>query len=173
MKNSELIEKLILKTQNHITRVKLLLELPDSKLSERKNSGWNILECCEHLNLYFDYYLPIISEKIKSGKSTETEFTPGILGNYFSKSMLSESSKMKTAPDKNPVNQNLSKQSIENLITNLEAFTSILEKSKQANLGKIKIQTSFSKLIKLKLGDTLQFIVNHNERHLQQAERQI
>lgn len=78
---------------------------------------------------------------------------------------------MKTATGKNPRNQKLSKRSIEKLTENFLNFISILEQSKSTDLGKIRIPTSFSKLIKLKLGDTFLFIVNHNERHILQAEK--
>lgn len=65
MKNSELIEDLITKTKNHLERTEQFLKLPEEKLSENDLEKWNILQCCEHLNLYFDFYLPMISKKLK------------------------------------------------------------------------------------------------------------
>jgi hypothetical protein len=45
--------------------------------------------------------------------------------------------------------------------------------AKRANLNTIKIPISIVPFIKLKLGDTFQFIITHNERHIEQAKRNI
>jgi hypothetical protein len=45
----------------------------------------------------------------------------------------------------------------------------IIESSKQINIRKAKIPISISKIIRLRLGDALLFVVYHNERHMQQA----
>jgi hypothetical protein len=37
------------------------------------------------------------------------------------------------------------------------------------NLRKVKIPISISKIVRLKLGDALLFVVYHNERHMYQA----
>jgi hypothetical protein len=46
-----------------------------------------------------------------------------------------------------------------------------LNQSRNVNLNKVKIQISISNLIKLKLGDTFQFFINHIVRHLNQIDR--
>ena len=40
----------------------------------------------------------------------------------------------------------------------------------EIDLGKIKIPISIAPFVKIKLGDTLRFIVYHNERHIVQAQ---
>jgi len=45
----------------------------------------------------------------------------------------------------------------------------ILEVSKNIDLTGTKTAISISKLIKLRLGDTLRVVIYHNERHIQQA----
>lgn len=47
----------------------------------------------------------------------------------------------------------------------------LLNQSRKLSLNKVKIQTSISSLIKLKLGDTFQFFVNHIIRHFEQIGR--
>jgi hypothetical protein len=47
----------------------------------------------------------------------------------------------------------------------------LLNQSRNVSLNKLKIQTSISSLIKLKLGDTFQFFINHIIRHLNQIDR--
>jgi uncharacterized protein (DUF2249 family) len=47
----------------------------------------------------------------------------------------------------------------------------LLEIARSKNLNRIRTSISISKLIKLKLGDTLRVVIYHNGRHLQQALR--
>lgn len=171
-----LIDNLIRETNIHIHKSKVLLDLDENILQKRIENQWTILECCEHLNQYFDFYLPEISKKIlNSNTSSNVHYKSGLIGNYFAESMLPKkgAKKMKSPKDKNPFGKSLSKKSIEKLITNLNLFISLLEKSKSKNLEKVKIEISISKFIKLKLGDTFRFIVNHNERHFLQMEKLI
>jgi len=46
----------------------------------------------------------------------------------------------------------------------------LLNQSRNVSLNKVKIDTSISSLIKLKLGDTFRFVINHHIRHLKQIE---
>lgn len=124
--------------------------------------------------LIWRFYLPQIENKIKNSTTkTEFEFKSGILGNYFAKSMLPKEklNKMKTFKDKNPLNANLDKTVIDQFIKQQIKLLDLINQSRNVSLNKVKIQTSISSLIKLKLGDTFQFFVNHIIRHLNQIER--
>ena len=141
---------------------------------KEKTDSWSILECLEHLNLYGDFYLPQMEKSIKNTTfKNENEFRSGLLGNYFAKTMLPEEklNKMKTFKDKNPLNANLDRTVIEKCIDQQIKFIDLLNQSRNVSLNKVKIITSISSFIKLKLGDTFQFIINHNIRHLKQIER--
>ena len=78
--------------------------------------------------------------------------------------------KMKTPKDKNPLGENLTKESILIFIEQQKLLLQILENSEKIDLGKIKIPISIAPFVKIKLGDTLRFIVYHNERHIVQAQ---
>lgn len=78
--------------------------------------------------------------------------------------------KMKTFKDKNPLNANLGKTVIDKFIHQQIKLIDLLTQSRKVSLNKVKIQTSISSFIKIKLGDTFQFIINHNIRHLKQIE---
>ena len=45
----------------------------------------------------------------------------------------------------------------------------LLDRAKSANLAKIRIPITIYPWLKLKLGDTFRFSVNHNERHVIQS----
>ena len=78
---------------------------------------------------------------------------------------------MKTPIEMNPIGSVLSKETLCQFIIDQHAIISLLEDAKSISLNKTKTAISVSKLIKLKLGDTLRFVVYHNERHMVQALR--
>lgn len=174
MNTSELINGLIQSTHNHVSRSNDFLTKDSIQLNKKIGERWSALECFAHLNLYLDYYLPEISAQIAKCDSRPKEnFRPGLLGNYFAESMKTDmkKKKMKTPKDKNPTGQTLTKSTFEDFICNLQTLALLLQKSREINLEKVKIRISISKLIKINLGDSFRFLINHNERHLQQAEK--
>ena len=174
MKTEQLIQNLIEQTRQILNKAIRLESMDTATLTwKHEQSAWNILECLEHLNLYGDYYLPEIEQSIKkSTAKSVADFKSGWLGNYFAKSMLPKEklNKMKTFKDKNPINRELDKTTIEKFITQQEKLLNLLNASQQVDLNKIRIKTSISNLIRLKLGDTFQFYINHIIRHLAQID---
>jgi hypothetical protein len=79
--------------------------------------------------------------------------------------------KMKTFKDKNPLNAKLDKTVIDKFIHQQIQLLGLLNDSRNVSLNKVKIETSISSLLSLKLGDTFQFFVNHIIRHLKQIEK--
>lgn len=175
MQTEILIQSLTEQTRQIINQVEKLKNYDLDTLTWKENkTSWSILECLEHLNLYGEFYLPQIERKIKgSNCKSEVEFKSGFLGNYFAKSMLPKEklNKMKTFKDKNPLNAKLDKTVIDKFLDQQIKLLDLLNQSKNVSLNKVKIQTSISSLIKLKLGDTFQFFINHIIRHLKQINK--
>jgi hypothetical protein len=175
MQSEKLIQSLIEQTRQHINQVEKLKTHDMPALTWRANDiSWSILECLEHLNLYGEFYLPHIESHMKSSTTpSETEFKSGLLGNYFAKSMLPKEklNSMKTFKDKNPIHADLNKDVIEKFLNQQILLLNLLNQSRHVSLNKVKIPTSISSLIKMKLGDTFQFFINHITRHLKQIER--
>ena len=175
MQSEILIQTLLKQIRQIINQAEKLKNYDLQVLTWREHeTSWNILECLEHLNLYGEFYLPQIENKIKnSDTKTDIEFKSGILGKYFAKTMLPKEklNKMKTFKDKNPLNNNLDTTVISKFINQQIKLAELLNQSGKVSLNKVKIQISISSLIKLKLGDTFQFYVNHMIRHLNQIDR--
>lgn len=175
MQSEKLIQTLLEQTRQIINQAEKLKSYDLNTLTWKENEiSWSILECLEHLNLYGNFYLPQMENKIKNSTTkTDLDFKSGILGNYFAKSMLPKEklTKMKTFKDKNPLNSNLDKSVIDKFINQQIKLLDLLHQSRYISLNKVKIQTSISSLIKLKLGDTFQFFINHIIRHLKQIDR--
>jgi hypothetical protein len=175
MQSENLIQLLLEQTRQIINQVEKLKTFDLHTLTWKENeTSWSILECLEHLNLYGDFYLPEIESKIKNSTTkVDLEFKSGMLGSYFAKSMLPKEklNKMKTFKDKNPLNANLDISVIDKFINQQIKLLDLLNQSRNVSLNKVKIQTSISSLIKLKLGDAFQFLINHIIRHLNQIDR--
>ena len=174
MQSENLIQSLIEQTQAVINQVEKVRNCDSQQLTWREHpTSWNILECLEHLNLYSDFYLPQIEKSIKISKTkSEFEFKSGRLGNFFATSMLpkDELNKMKTFKNKNPLHTALDATVIEKFLAQQKQLLELLNQSRNISLNKVKIATSLTSLLKLKLGDTFRFVINHNIRHLKQIE---
>lgn len=138
---------------------------------------WSSLACLEHLNLYGDFYLPLLQERIAKAPlvlQAET-FKSGWLGNYAVKSMLpnkqGQIKKMKTFKDKDPMHDDLDKAQLQRFIQQQKQFLEVLEKAAQVDCKKVKVPTTLGRWIRFRLGDLLRFLVAHNERHIAQAQR--
>lgn len=175
MRSEELVQSLLAQTRQIIDQVEKLKTYDLDTLTWKENEiSWSILECLEHMNLYGDFYLPQIESTIKKSKTkTDLEFKSGFIGNYFAKSMLPKEklNKMKTFKDKNPLNAKLDNLVIDRFLNQQIKLLDLLTQSRNVSLNNVKIRTSITNLIKLKLGDTFQLLINHIIRHLKQIDR--
>ncbi len=171
----KLLQNLLEITRENLNSVEQLKKQSLDSLNWKLNSeSWSALECIEHLNRYGDFYIPEITNKIKTSKYKHSEiFKSNWLGKYFSKSVSynEDLNKMKTFKSMNPLNSELDIQTLHKFIDQQHQIIELLDKSKKVNLDKTKTAISISKLIKLRLGDTFRVLIYHNERHIKQAEK--
>ncbi|MFS4467562.1 DinB family protein [Maribacter sp. 2210JD10-5] len=173
MKSEELLNDLIALTKKNLDFATRLRKNSLEELNWRKNrDSWSALQCIEHLNLYGIFYLPEIEKSIlKSKHSAETNFKSGFLGNRFAESMLpgEQMKKIKTFKSKNPSEEKLTKDILQEFIIQQQKLLQLLESAKRVNLNKARVPVSIAKWLKLKLGDIFRVVIYHNERHLVQA----
>lgn len=175
MQRTELINDLQKRTLEIVAELNKFKTLSQDELNHRNTpSSWSILECLEHLNLYGDFYLPEIDQRLSVvGPSDKDQFTSSWLGNYFAVSMLpgknGKLNKMKTFKSMNPIHKQLTASVIDRFAEQQDQLLQLLERAKTADLSKVKTSISISKWIKLRLGDTFRVVVYHNQRHIVQA----
>ena len=162
-------------TKQAIQTVKEFQALPADVLNFKPDANtWSILECIEHLNRYGDFYLPEVEKQmLKTGAHKAIDrFKSGLLGNYFVEMIKPKEklNKIKALDEMNPNNSELDATSLDRFIKQLNRWLQLFERAETINLTKVKTAISFTKLIRLRLGDTLRFVVHHNERHLVQAK---
>jgi hypothetical protein len=137
---------------------------------------WSVAQVLEHLNIYSRYYLTAIEGKLHLNQSgTNTYFSPTWLGNYFTRLMQPADNgtvkkKMKAPKNALPARQPNATAMLEEYIHHQHQLLNLLQIAKTANLDYIKIPTSLSKFIRLKLGDTFRFFVAHEQRHFLQLQ---
>ena len=173
--STEVLERLIIYTTEHIAYGKQLLEVSDEELQfKRTQNSWSVLECLEHLNRYASFYNGEINKKmLPSTLSFAETFKSTFLGNKFANDMLPKEGMktMNTFKSKNPNASKLDKEQV--LLTFIklqEELLDYLHIAKSKNLEKIKTYTTLP-ILKFKLGDTFRFVIHHNERHIVQAKR--
>lgn len=138
------------------------------------NDKWSVAQVLEHLNFYSSFYIPAIEKKLHLHQSvSKTQFSPGWLGNYFTKLMKPAAGnrivkKMKSPQNALPSAQPDAGKMLEEFLQHQHELLNLLQIAKSASLDTIRIPTSLSKLIQLKLGDTFRFFIAHEQRHFLQ-----
>lgn len=163
-------------TRQNIEAVKSLQNLDDSKLNYKPSpEKWSVLECLEHLNRYFDFYLPEIKKALNNSVDTKEYFRSGLIGNMLVNMVIPkpDGKKMKTFAAMNPNGSVLNRQVLSKNMENLQTFVDYVQKASNSNLNHKGIPVTFSRFIKLNLGDTLRFMTYHNQRHIAQAMRNL
>jgi uncharacterized damage-inducible protein DinB len=177
----ELISNLSQVTQNNIDVVsKKCIHLGVNQLEWKPKQGsWSILEVLAHLNSYSNYYHERFKQRIERTKfkNIKENFVPSPLGKSAWKSMKLGRANNVKRKFKAPKNYNpafnpslIDSNAVDHFINSQKELIDILELSKTVNLKKAKVKISISKIVRLRLGDALMFVIYHNERHIQQIK---
>ena len=146
-------------------------------LKPSNTGGWSISECLVHLNLYGNYYLPLFENGLKNSPENTNVNTikSSWLGRKSIESMNPETGKKKYKAFKTyiPETHLDAKTTVAEFINQQERMLQILQMARTKDIQQIKIPISIAKFLKLNLGDALQFLIVHNERHIQQANRNL
>ena len=173
----ELLDDLQDRTQKSAALVNVFQKLDENTLQYKLTPNtWSVLECVAHLNSYYAFYLPLLRDAIELDKSKQYEgiFKAGWLGQFFVNLIEPKEDrikKMSAMAKMNPNGKNLNPIILQIFLDHQRELHEIMEICKKRNLNRVRISTAISKWISISLGDTLRFIVVHNERHLLQAQR--
>ncbi len=134
---------------------------------------WSIAECFSHLNSYGEYYLPLLGEAIKTKgqKLPDQEYKKSFIGNYLINKTDPEKGKAKLKAHKKHL-PSIDTDPHEAIAKHLDQQEKLLKLARMAidsdiNAGGIPI--SIFRPIKLSIGETIEFMTLHNDRHIQQA----
>ena len=154
--------------------------LPEAQLAaQAAPHRWSAAQCLEHLNIYGHHYLPAMQAAIGRGRQRGLRPSPtrrpGWLGQWFTNLMLPQAdgtlkSLMKSPKNAIPAPQPDPRAALAEFIEQQETLLTLLEAAAAVNINALRVPTSLSPLLRLRLGDTLAFVIAHNERHVLQAD---
>ena len=173
-----LITELLDRTELIKAGTHTFLRLTEEQLTCPPASGqWNIVQIFVHLRLANDVYIRNILPRISLAPDTSSDqHRSSWLGNWAYEKIVPRPDgsvlKMKTSKMVSPGKDlEEGKVVIESFQRQCDALDDILRHSRTKDLRRIRIPFHFIPLLHFGLGDTLRFVVAHNERHLLQAQR--
>lgn len=133
---------------------------------------WSALECIEHLALYNDFYLFEFEKALQKTKKTpDRKLKRGWLGKKSAESMLpGKGNNMKTFKSKNTLGARVSAGTFDRFCLQQRNLKDIVASAQGKNIDSVKCKTTLP-LVRFKLSDALDFIINHQIRHMVQAEK--
>jgi hypothetical protein len=154
------------------------LRLTNDQLHHRPGPGkWSIVEIFGHLNITHDIYIRSILSRITLAPDVQTSsYRSGWLGDLVYQKIMPRADgsvfklkALKTHRADGAVEDG--KEVLESFLSKCDSIDDILRHVSTKDLQRIKIPFSFSRILRLRLGDNLRYLVAHGERHLLQAQR--
>jgi uncharacterized damage-inducible protein DinB len=148
--------------------------LSEEKLNWEENlTRWSILECFEHLNRYSRYYVSAMEKALHVAENppVNDELKSTWIG-AKSISMMHplNKKKQKTFKNMNPVNSKLDRSVLDEFLKHQEKLQILITKAESTDINRMKIPLEFFRLLKMTLGEALEFLIVHEQRHLIQAQ---
>ena len=183
-KSSELLQQASKDTHEIITTFKSDLKpLAEAQLVWKSApEKWSILQCLEHLNLTNRHYIPemkmAIQKAIATGQSPAEDFKRGFIGRKMTTGIKPKidgtiPNRTRTFKNYNPNNLPPSESTqavFDEFLQHHEDFLMIIEDSKKVNMNKVKVKSLLGSILKFKLGDAIEFVIAHEQRHILQAK---
>ena len=156
---------------------------PEQLLRKPAPGKWSVAQCLEHLNRYGLHYLPAMQSRIGAaqgrGSRPEPTFHAGWLGNFLVRSVqpmhtgssranLRYPSPKAYDPDRTGTT---TAEALPVFLRQQQTTLALLDAAGGVSLEAIRVPVSITNLIQLRLGDCLRFVIVHNQRHVQQAQR--
>lgn len=151
--------------------------LPDEALRLRPAPDvWNAYECLAHLNVFFDLYLSKIELAIH--KSKARQWAPGNRVQYsfmgrrdIKRVNPYNDKKFRTKKKYDFIQQPLNKNELKRFIINAERLLRYIEQCREVDLNRAKIGRGPSGFFKYTLGNILEWLVAHAQRHVAQVKK--
>ncbi len=154
------------------------MRLTDDQLNFKPGPAqWSILQIFGHLNITYDIYIPCILRRITLAPDIkEEDFKSGWLGDWIYEKIMPRSDgsvfKLRAPKSQWPRDgEGDGKEILSRFLQQCDAVDDILRHAATKDLRRIRIPFSFTRLLRLRLGDNLRYLIAHNERHLLQAQR--
>lgn len=137
---------------------------------------WNMLECVDHLVVVDGMYFPKIQAAIDEASATSSDshrpFKPSLLGRLFYRFVKPNPTfKVKTPRPFDPDPALTDTAVIDRFAAHQDTMMDLIRQADGLPLRTVKFPSPLSSLLRFSLGDGFWFLLAHQQRHLQQAER--
>ncbi|MDO7848846.1 DinB family protein [Hymenobacter sp. M29] len=138
-------------------------------------NAWSALECLEHLNRYSRYYNPRFAQALaRPDTSTNGDVRYSWAGRKFLDMMApTNTRKVKTFNYMNPGGSQLGREVVAEFCAHQQQLLALLAQARRADLNRKAVPVEFLRLLKMRLGETFELQVLHEQRHVQQALRAV
>lgn len=175
MTKTDWVKKISSMLNEAIEAAESLKSLDISLLNTRADAeSWSMLQCIEHLNLYNRYYLKELQKSIQVNQRVETTISYSWIGKKSIRMMDPlNTKKQKTFRHMQPSTTSFSIDVLESFLSTQAIFRKIVDDASEGNysLNQKSVRVEFFKLLKMHRGETLEFLLVHQLRHLQQARQ--
>lgn len=178
MKSIERIQRLRNNIETMLETVtQEFMSLPAADLNKKENqTSWSILECLEHLNRYSRYYNARIANAMDALQPREGDANAEARSTWLGRKFIgmmhpSNMKKQKTLKHMNPANSTLTKSVVDEFMQHQQTLLALLTRASTFNLSQGSVPVEFLKLLRMNLGDALEFVTVHQQRHVRQALR--
>lgn len=175
---TQLITDLLDRTELLKANTQVLGRLTDDQLQYSPGPGkWSIAEIYAHLNLCLDQYIRVILSHITLAPDSPSDaYRSGLLGDWVYERAMPR-------PDGTVLRQKARKDwhadaaaidvrdELNRFERHCDALDDILRHAASKDLRRIRVPFFMPHFLRLRLGDTLRYLVAHGERHLLQAQR--
>ncbi|MGB3777510.1 MAG: DinB family protein [Tunicatimonas sp.] len=160
---------------NH--QVQHLQQQPINALRHRpRPDAWSALDCVEHMNLFYDDYLPRMAAAVqRATSSSKLTYSPGFFGQKMIDSLRPQQGKrrmkIKTFKKMTPNTDNKPPEPVFAAFLQHHAhLEELLTQAASLNWNRVKVASAIGPVLRFKLGDCFRLLLAHTERHLLQAQ---
>ena len=139
-------------------------------------NAWSALDCVEHMNLFYDDYLPRVEAAVRGGTASSTStYTPGFFRKMMIDSLRPQQGKrrmkIKTFKKMTPKTDDKPAEPVFTAFFKHHAhLEELLTQATSLNWNKAKVASAIGPILRFKLGDCFRLLLAHTERHLLQAQ---
>jgi uncharacterized damage-inducible protein DinB len=153
-----------------------IMHLHEDELNKKSNtSTWSVGHCIEHINLYNRYYVQAIEQAILKA---ETKAPEVVLHSWLGKKSIesihpSNLKKQKTFKKMDPAikHERYTNLVVAYFMRSQDDLLKLINMAEMRNFNSKLVPIEFFRLLKLTIAESLEFILAHQQRHVNQAIR--
>lgn len=172
LNKQSLIDSLQQDVRNILDATQSLQQLANHVLLQQPAAGsWSIAQVLEHLNAYNRFYNKALGAALRNNtRAGRDVFKTGWLGYYFTNLMKPGKNGTIAKKMSAPAGYNFGpeldvEKVIKEFVAGQQELLVLLDKARKADLERVRVPISLTRLIKLKMGDVFCFLVAHQQRH--------